>query len=52
MRTVNTIHVLDIFCSCYALLLQLLAKHSSAALPYVSTLLTSTCKPVNDSSVH
>ena len=29
----DAINVLDVFCSCYTLLFQLLAKHSSAALP-------------------
>ena len=34
MRAVNASNVLDVFCSCYAVIsFQLLAKHSSAALP-------------------
>ena len=49
MRAVDAINVLKYF-AVVTLLFLLLAKHISVALPYVSNLLTSVCKHVNDSS--
>ena len=33
MHAMDAINVLDIFCSCYTVILATIAKHSSAALP-------------------